>query len=127
MEGKSKKFDLNNPLHFGISFVIVIALIFGAINVFSSNPNLDEMDLIAQCITAKGGAMYGTNWCTHCQAQKEKFGSSFRYIDFVDCDKEAETCIIEGVRGYPTWKINGQVLTGTQDVSVLANVAECTQ
>jgi hypothetical protein len=47
--------------------------------------------------------MYGTTWCSHCNAQKELFGSSFENIEFVDCDASKPACVAAGVQGFPTW------------------------
>lgn len=59
---------------------------------------------LAECLTSKGVTMYGTNRCSHCQNQKELFGyDAFTKINFVDCDKEKNTCALAGVQGYPTW------------------------
>ena len=55
---------------------------------------------LAECLTSKGVTMYGTNRCSHCQNQKELFGyDAFTKINFVDCDKEKNTCAL-GFNGY---------------------------
>jgi len=68
---------------------------------------------------------YGTEWCSHCKNQKELFGASFKNINFVDCDRQKETCQIAGVSGYPTWKIGGQNYPGEQSFAKLGELAGC--
>ncbi|MEI8253857.1 MAG: hypothetical protein WCG25_09235 [bacterium] len=36
--------------------------------------------------------MYGTETCSHCIAQKELFGDSFKYINYIDCVKDPNSC-----------------------------------
>lgn len=88
-------------------------------------PANGNYDSLAQCLTEKGVVMYGTEWCPHCQDQKEMFGSSFQYVDYIDCDENRNACQAAGVRGYPTWVIEGQSHPGTQALATLANLAGC--
>ncbi len=79
----------------------------------------------AQCLTEKGIVMYGTEWCSHCKAQKAMFGKSFEFVNYVDCDKDKSACVINGVRGYPTWKINEKLYPGEQKLERLAALSGC--
>ena len=69
--------------------------------------------------------MYGTDWCHYCKEQKKLFGKSFKFADYINCDKNKEVCLIEGVKGYPTWKINGESYPGVQNLETLANLTGC--
>ncbi len=82
---------------------------------------------LAECLTSKWATMYGTNRCSHCQKQKELFGyEAFAKINFVDCDKEKNTCALAGVQWYPTWAFaDGSKLEGTQTFESLASQAGC--
>lgn len=84
-----------------------------------------DYDSFASCLSEAGVVMYGTEWCSHCKAQKKLFGSSFDKINFVDCDFAGDTCLLAGVEGYPTWKINGQNYPGEQSLERLGNLAGC--
>jgi len=84
-----------------------------------------EFDNFAKCLTEKGVLFYGTEWCGFCQRQKESFGESMKYINFVDCDKNRERCLSEGITGYPTWKINGQLYPGLQQLDRLSSLSGC--
>ena len=91
----------------------------------SSSSGSSTYDTLAKCLTTKGAIMYGTEWCGYCKNQKEAFGDSMQYITFVDCDQDKNKCGQAGVRGYPTWVINGQNYPGVQEMDRLASLAGC--
>ena len=84
-----------------------------------------EFDALAQCLTEQGVTMYGTEWCSHCKNQKAAFGSSFQYVNYVDCDNNQAACAAAGVEGYPTWSVKGQNYPGEQPLDRLASLAGC--
>jgi glutaredoxin len=84
-----------------------------------------KYDSFAQCLTEKGAAMYGTEWCSHCKNQKELFGNSFQYIYYADCDKRKQECVDAGIEGYPTWIINNESYSGEQSLEKLAALTGC--
>ncbi|EKD93829.1 MAG: hypothetical protein ACD_28C00052G0004 [uncultured bacterium] len=80
----------------------------------------------AHCLSRNDMIMYGTDWCPHCQEQKEMFGAAFEFIDYVNCDFNKELCEAKNVTKYPTW-YSGEVFfkQGVQPFSVLGEEAEC--
>jgi hypothetical protein len=46
-------------------------------------------------------------------------------VNYVDCDKNKDICIREGIQGYPTWKINGESYPGIQQLERLASLSGC--
>ena len=101
-------------------------LLLGIVIYLSIKPDsLGQYDVFAQCLTEKGIKMYGTGWCSYCQKQKDSFGNSFKYVDFVDCDKDKQECLSAGVQGYPTWNINGENYPGLQSLERLAQLSGC--
>lgn len=82
-----------------------------------------QYDQFAQYLTDRGVIMYGTEWCAHCKNQKELFGSSFQYINFIDCDKNPQACSAAGVSSYPTWRINGTNYLGEQSIERLIQLS----
>lgn len=84
-----------------------------------------KYDALAQCLSSKNTVMYGTAWCSHCQNQKKSFGTSFQYVNFVDCDKSANTCAEANITGYPTWIVNGIKYEGEQNMYELAKNSGC--
>lgn len=107
-----------------IALILVIALFFIR-PLFSGGVVNEEMDSFAQCLTENGLKMYGTDWCSHCQNQKKLFGKSFKFIDYIDCDRNKYLCLNNGVRGYPTWKINGESYSGEQSLERLSQLSGC--
>jgi glutaredoxin len=105
---------------------ILLILVLTLLLVGCSPAQLSAVDdELAQCLTEKGAVMYGTEWCGHCKNQKRAFGSSFEYINYVDCDESMGKCSQAGVTGYPTWVINGQNYPGEQSLSRLKQLAGC--
>lgn len=109
-----------NILIFGGVFLLAIL-----IYLFFKPDSIEQYDEFAQCLTEKKVVMYGTGWCSYCQKQKDLFGSSFKYVDFRDCDKNKQECQSAEVTGYPTWKINGENYPGLQQLGRLAQISGC--
>lgn len=105
-----------------LGLMIVIALI---IWLSPSKAEKTKYDSFAQCLTDVGVKMYGTDWCHFCQDQKSRFGKSFKYVDYVNCDFNQEECNAAGVEGYPTWVINGETYSGVQPLESLASLTDC--
>jgi hypothetical protein len=67
-------------------------------------------DTFAKCLTAHGVKMYGAYWCPHCAEQKEKFGSSFEFVPYVECgvpgnsNQATQECKDAGIKKFPTWQ-----------------------
>jgi hypothetical protein len=88
-----------------VVLIIVIGLLFYASKV-SGGPG--KLDGFAQCLNDKGAKFYGAFWCSHCQNQKALFGSSKRYLPYIECSTQdirgqLEICTKAGIAGYPTW------------------------
>ena len=121
---RTKKYAL-----LGVVGVVLIGLFVFFITSMQSKPG--PYDAFAQCLTGKGAVMYGAYWCPHCANQKKLFGSSFKYVTYVECDakgKDAqpELCQQKGVASYPTWEINGTIESGEIPLPVLAEKSGCT-
>ncbi|KAG4988058.1 hypothetical protein JHK84_030627 [Glycine max] len=87
---------------------------------------------LARHLHSIGAKMYGAFWCSHCQEQKEMFGrEAAKQLDYVECfpdgfrrgTKMIKACIDAKLEGFPTWIINGQVLSGEVELSELAQVS----
>jgi len=95
-----------------------------AITDSAINLSQSEADNLAKCLSEKGIKMYGSNECSACSYQKQLFGSSFQYIDFVECTESPELC--QGITGYPTWKSADKELSrGAQPLNKLKSLAGC--
>lgn len=110
---------LKNPwFYFGILFSILL--------IYLILPDTTgEFDDFADCLTEQEAVMYGTDWCQYCKNQKALFGKSFKKVDYVNCDFNEEECSLEGITGYPTWKINDKAYSGVQPLEKLAALTEC--
>lgn len=78
------------------------------------------LDGFAKCVKKSGAKMYGAWWCPHCQDQKELFGYTFQYVNYVECSApgqrvENDTCKRAGIKNFPTW----QFADGTRAEGIL--------
>ncbi|KAI6671554.1 hypothetical protein NL676_006439 [Syzygium grande] len=87
---------------------------------------------LARHLHSIGAKMYGSFWCSHCLEQKQMFGrEAAKILDYVECfpdgykkgTKIAKQCADVGIEGFPTWLINGEVLSGEQELSELARAS----
>ena len=89
--------------------IILAAIIFIVSRKGETNPSNSALDNFTKCITEKGAVMYGAFWCPHCARTKKRFGSSFRYVNYIECDPrgdnaQADLCISKGIDKYDTWE-----------------------
>lgn len=112
---------------------IVAAIIITAVlsSAFPINEASGRYDEFAQCLTDKGISMYGAFWCPHCKEQKELFGASMKYVNYVECstpDKSDQTQICKDAKigGYPTWILQDNTrLEGKISLDILAERSGC--
>ncbi|MCW9054698.1 MAG: hypothetical protein OQJ98_01830 [Candidatus Pacebacteria bacterium] len=120
---------MNNRMIIGV--LVVIALLFGWY-YYNEGTAAGQYDEFAQCITDSGTKFYGTFWCPHCQNQKKVFGSSEKFLPYIECSTpngqaQLQICKDAGVMGYPTWEFpDGSRLTGEVEFSTLAEETGCT-
>jgi hypothetical protein len=93
-----------------IVFIVILIVIVGGLGLYAgfSPQKAGKFDQFAQTLKEKGVVFYGAFWCTHCQAQKEKFGTSKKYLPYVECStpdsKQKQICTDKKVESYPTWE-----------------------
>ncbi len=98
-----------------ISWVIGILVVLGIVWLIITPGKAGKLDAFAQCIRDKKTVtFFGAFWCPHCQAQKARFGSSAKYLPYVECSTpdgqgQTQVCIDNAITTYPTW----QFATGT--------------
>lgn len=86
----------------------------------------NELQEFAQCLTARGGVMYGADWCPHCQEEKAAFGAAFEIINYVECPTEPKRCLDAGIQSYPTWIFpESREFVGRQGLERLAEISGC--
>ena len=92
-----------------ILYVVVATLFAGAYLAGRYYKN-HKYDSFAQCVATKNAKMYGLYWCPHCADQKHEFGSSFRYVPYIECASENDpheltpACKAAGVKLFPSWQ-----------------------
>ncbi|GFP89935.1 thiol-disulfide oxidoreductase lto1 [Phtheirospermum japonicum] len=132
-----------------IATSVVIALTASYNNIQSVSSSMTETEIpyfhieitkesspmaisLAKHLRLIGAKLYGAFWCSHCQDQKEMFGrEAAKMLDYVECfpdgvskgAKMAQVCSDVKLEGFPTWTINGQVLSGEKQLSELATLA----
>jgi hypothetical protein len=95
---------ISQPVLIGILFSV---LAIAAFLLLTSGPG--KYDDFAKCLSDKEVKMYGAFWCPHCKEQKAMFGSSWKYVKYVECSTpdgkgRLQVCIDANVDGYPTWE-----------------------
>ena len=110
--------------------IVVILLGYLFYKGFSGEQVPGKYDDFAKCISEKKAIIYGAYWCPHCADQKKMFGSSFQYVNYVECDPrgknaQPQTCTANGIKGYPTWIINGEIFPSVQELEQLAATTGC--
>ncbi|MEI6528575.1 MAG: hypothetical protein WCO10_02815 [bacterium] len=92
----------------------------------TSTAELSAMDIFAKCLAEKKLTMYGAVWCSHCQNEKSHFGTSFKYVPYVECPDNVSLCEAKGILGYPTWiDAAGNKHEGEQGIDGLAKISGC--
>jgi len=109
------------------TFVLVAVIIIGIFLI--RNKEVFEkvnLDAFASCLADKKVIMYGASSCSHCQAEKNRFGDSFKFVQYVECPENVKLCVEKGIEGYPTWILgDGQKFFGEQGLLNLSELSAC--
>lgn len=131
---------MNKQIIFAVAGVVVLLLAIGAVSspsknssksaispdVTSSQQSSSALDSFAQCLASKGLTMYGAEWCPHCKKEKNRFGTAFQYVPYVECPDNIQLCLAKGVNGYPTWiDASSTLYEGEQGLEGLAKISGC--
>jgi hypothetical protein len=113
-----------------ITLVIVGA--FGGAFYFGVHRRNTRLDAFAKCTAERGAKMYGAFWCPHCQEQKELFGSSFEFVNYIECgvkgDLHAQSAVCKsaGINHYPTWEFPDKTrIEGKESFESLSDRTGC--
>jgi uncharacterized membrane protein len=85
---------------------------------------------LAEYLTKQGAKMYGAYSCSHCYEQKQLFGKqAWEKVNYIECIPDAknhkpqpELCQKAGIKGFPTWEINGKLNPGAKKLAKLAEI-----
>ncbi|MBI2574266.1 hypothetical protein HYV82_00075 [Candidatus Woesearchaeota archaeon] len=93
--------------------------------ISSSGAKAKSLDSFAGCLSEKGAVIYGNEWCSYTQRQKNMFGSSFSRIKYVICDQQKKLCDEKQITITPTWEINGSMYREVQKLEALSHLSGC--
>jgi Ca2+/H+ antiporter len=113
--------------------ILIAALIVAAVVVaiyLWKRPRVSRLDAFAKCLAARQVKMYGLYWCTHCEEQKEMFGSAFQYVPYIECGTkgsraEQPNCKQAGVKNFPTWQFATERYEGVLRLESLSEKSGC--
>ena len=110
--------------------VVIIGLVIFVVKNSNSGPG--KYDLFATALKNDGAVFYGAFWCPHCQAEKARFGSSEKFLPYVECSTpdgqgQTQVCKDKGIQSYPTWQFANSTTTvnGELELSDLAQRTSC--
>ncbi|MBD3312573.1 hypothetical protein GF352_03935 [archaeon] len=109
---------------YSILLVIIIIVILTSYYAILSQLSFSQYDDFAKCLTNEGFIMAGTDWCSSCRAQKTRFGSSFKYINYKNCDDNELWCRSNKIQSYPTWILpNNNKMVGVKPLASLSELS----
>ncbi len=110
---------------------ILILIIAGSVFLAMREGKPGALDDFAKCLKEKGAVFYGAFWCSHCQNQKKLFGSSEKYLPYVECSTpdgggQLSLCNEKKIDGYPTWEFSdGSRESGELSLERLSEKTSC--
>lgn len=113
------------------TILIIAIIVIGITLIVNSITTPGKYDEFAQCLTDKGIKMYGAYWCPHCTAQKELFGKSWKYVNYIECslpNRAGQTteCRDAGIQSYPTWEfVDSSRISGSLSLQQLNEKSDC--
>lgn len=120
--------DKISKIEIYIATIIGIALVFGIVYLIS-NVIPGSHDEFAKCLSQNGVKFYGAFWCPHCKDQKELFGNSIKYVDYIECStpdlKQIQTCIDANITGYPTWQFSDKRISAVLSLENISANSKC--
>ena len=98
----------------------------GSVAGTNSNQGTDYLERLAKFMNDQGMVIYGSYQSSETKSQKDLFGNSSQFLNYVECDATGpsanpDECLSQSVNVYPTWIYNGQKYVGDQSLSKLAS------
>jgi len=92
-----------------------------------SEEDLIKLKTFSSCLAEKGLVIYGANWCGWTKRLVVETLGGFDVASdvYVECTEEEELCSQEGIQGYPTIKINGELYSGERTLEALGKATGC--
>lgn len=115
-----------------VATVAAIVALFAIAAYLGFIKRASKYDAFAKCTAAKGARMFGAYWCPHCKEQEEAFGSSFKYVNYVECGVkgnvhlQSDACKTAEIKHYPTWELpDHSRVEGKQTFEFLSEKTGC--
>lgn len=106
-----------------ILIAMVGFLLIASIIIFEEpQPNYEKL---AKCLTEKGAKLYGSGACLYSNSQKKAFNNASAYLNYINCDENAEECHDANITEYPIWVIDGKQYPGEQEFEKLGELTGC--
>jgi hypothetical protein len=114
----------------GRTILIAVLIAVAVATYWWKRPRVSKLDAFAKCLAARQVKMYGLYWCTHCEEQKEMFGSAFQYVPYIECGTkgsraEQPSCKQDGVKNFPTWQFATERHEGVLGLESLSEKSGC--
>jgi len=107
------------------AIIILISILGIIIYLYTQGGTPTSINTTTTMCIANSSTLYATEWCGYCQKQKSLFGTNVNLLNVVDCDKDKELCIMENIKGFPTWKINNKSYFGLRYEDDLRSITGC--
>ncbi len=90
-------------------------------------PNYDNF---AKCLAEKGLKVYGSELCSACRAEMKIFGSSWRFLNMIECNpnidgNKADECLEVEVKKTPTFIMGDKRTDGFKLLDELSEFSGC--
>lgn len=110
-----------------ILLIIIIIIIVVGLGVFMNKAEKPgKFDEFAKALKDRGAQFYGAFWCTHCQAQKAEFGSSKKYLPYIECSNPNQTpvqiCTDKKIESFPTWMFKDGITINSTEEPLTCNI-----
>ena len=83
---------------------------------------------LAKHLKNQGVVKYSAYWCPNCLYQSELFGKqAYKELTVVECardgkNSQTQLCIDKKIEGFPSWEINGKIISGVQSLMELSEL-----
>lgn len=114
-----------------VSMVPLIVVAVFVLSTTTGSAESSNLDAFAKCLAEKKATMYSSFLCPHCDDQRKLFGSSFRYVPYIECSVRGSRqmtfpCIAAQIRYTPTWIFeDGERRVGLQSLKSLSEKTGC--
>ena len=84
--------------------------------------------LLANHLKQNGVIKYSAYWCPNCHKQAELFGKkAYKKLTVIECARDGinsktKLCIKKGIKGFPSWEINGEIFIGVKTLEQLSEL-----